>query len=65
MLRANRFIDFQYSINKSKVLLGFIGPRWEQHIVSELDSALNKWIDAVPDHCEPFYHSMLLYADTA
>lgn len=42
----------QYSINKSKVLLGFIGPRWEQHIVSELDSALNKWIDAVPDHCK-------------
>ena len=42
----------QYSINKSKVLLGFIGPRWEQHIVSELDSALNKWIDAVPDHRE-------------
>jgi hypothetical protein len=43
-------LDRQYSINKSKVLLGFIGPRWEQHIVSELDSALNKWIDAVPDH---------------
>lgn len=33
-------------------MLGFIGPRWEQHIVSELDSALNKWIDAVPDHRE-------------
>ncbi|QRV74945.1 Fungal specific transcription factor domain [Ceratobasidium sp. AG-Ba] len=39
-----------YSINKSKILLGFVGPQWEQHIVAELDSALNKWIDSVPDH---------------
>lgn len=42
----------QYSINKSKILLGFVGPQWEQHIVAELDSALNKWIDTVPDHCK-------------
>ncbi|KAI0324843.1 hypothetical protein GY45DRAFT_1391050, partial [Cubamyces sp. BRFM 1775] len=39
-----------YSINKSKILLGFVGPEWEQRIVAELDSALNKWIDLVPDH---------------
>ncbi|KAF7967970.1 hypothetical protein HWV62_32437 [Athelia sp. TMB] len=39
-----------YSINKSKIMLGFVGPKWEQHIVAELDSALNKWIDSVPDH---------------
>ncbi len=25
-----------YTINKSKVLLGFVGPQWEQHIVTEL-----------------------------
>lgn len=45
----------QYSINKSKALLGFVGQQWEQHIVAELDSALNKWIDSVPDHrtCPP------------
>ena len=30
-------------------MLGFVGPQWEQHIVAELDSALNKWIDSVPD----------------
>ncbi|KAI0771317.1 fungal-specific transcription factor domain-containing protein [Trametes elegans] len=41
-----------YSINKSKALLGFVGQQWEQHIVAELDSALNKWIDSVPDHRE-------------
>jgi hypothetical protein len=40
----------QYSINKSKALLGFVGQQWEQHIVAELDSALNKWVDSVPDH---------------
>jgi len=40
----------QYSINKLKVLLGFVGQQWEQQIVAELDSALNKWIDGVPDH---------------
>ncbi|KAJ3558753.1 hypothetical protein NM688_g738 [Phlebia brevispora] len=39
-----------YAINKSKSLLGFSGPDWEQHIVTELDSALNKWVDTVPDH---------------
>ena len=40
----------QYSINKPKILLGFLGPESEQHIVAELDSALNKWADSVPDH---------------
>ena len=40
----------QYSINKSKQTLGYVGPEWEQRIVAELDSALNKWIDTVPEH---------------
>ncbi|KAG5732476.1 Transcriptional activator protein acu-15 [Termitomyces sp. T112] len=39
-----------YSINRSKVMLGFVGKQWEQHIVAELDSALNKWVDSIPDH---------------
>jgi len=39
-----------YSINKSKIFLGFVGPHWEQHIVAELDSALNEWVDTVPEH---------------
>ncbi|KIJ60357.1 hypothetical protein HYDPIDRAFT_117261 [Hydnomerulius pinastri MD-312] len=53
-LKLNHILAFAlrtiYSINKSKILLGFVGQQWEQHIVAELDSALNKWIDAVPDH---------------
>jgi hypothetical protein len=47
MLRIPR----QYSINKSKVLLGFVRQEWEQRVVSELDSALNQWFDSVPAHC--------------
>jgi hypothetical protein len=27
-----------------------VGPQWQQHIVAELDSALNKWVDSVPDY---------------
>ncbi|KAF9220414.1 hypothetical protein BS17DRAFT_344209 [Gyrodon lividus] len=53
-LKLNHILAFAlrtiYSINKSKVLLGFVGQQWEQHIVAELDSALNRWIDAVPHH---------------
>ncbi|KAH9851368.1 fungal-specific transcription factor domain-containing protein [Lenzites betulinus] len=39
-----------YSINKSKLRMGFVGHEWEEQTVSELDSLLNKWIDTVPDH---------------
>ncbi|KIK66923.1 hypothetical protein GYMLUDRAFT_239127 [Collybiopsis luxurians FD-317 M1] len=39
-----------YAINKSKILLGFGGEQWQQHIVAELDSALNQWVDSIPDH---------------
>lgn len=53
-LKLNHILAFAlrtiYSINKLKVLLGFVGQQWEQQIVAELDSALNKWIDTVPDH---------------
>ncbi|KAE9398887.1 hypothetical protein BT96DRAFT_957454 [Gymnopus androsaceus JB14] len=60
-----------YAINKSKILMGFGGEQWEQHIVAELDSALNQWVDSVPDHLrwdpnrenEIFFHqSVMLYS---
>lgn len=60
-----------YSINKSKILLGLAGQQWEQHIVAEIDSALNKWVDNVSDHLrwdphQPnrtfFGQSVILYA---
>ncbi|KAJ3553324.1 hypothetical protein NP233_g12670 [Leucocoprinus birnbaumii] len=53
-LKLNQVLAFSlrtiYSINKSKILLGFVGDQWEQHIVAELDSALNHFVDSVPDH---------------
>ncbi|KZT07879.1 uncharacterized protein LAESUDRAFT_724338 [Laetiporus sulphureus 93-53] len=54
LIKLHRILFFAlrtiYSITKSKALLGFVGQQWEQHIVAEIDSALNKWIDSVPDH---------------
>ncbi|KAI0319726.1 fungal-specific transcription factor domain-containing protein [Amylostereum chailletii] len=56
-----------YSINKSKVILGFIGPDWEQHTVAELDSALNQWVDSVPDHIrwDPAREDTLFFMQSA
>ncbi|KAL4064599.1 fungal-specific transcription factor domain-containing protein [Scleroderma citrinum] len=61
-----------YSISKHKAVFGYSGPQWEERVVAELDSALNKWIDAVPDHLRwdphkdvntPFFtQSCVLYA---
>ncbi|KIY44463.1 hypothetical protein FISHEDRAFT_26436, partial [Fistulina hepatica ATCC 64428] len=39
-----------YCTNKYLVLAGHTGPQWEQHIVSTLDSELNKWFDTIPEH---------------
>ncbi|KAF8315626.1 hypothetical protein DL93DRAFT_2057071 [Clavulina sp. PMI_390] len=39
-----------YSTDKSKILLGFGGEKWDQHFVSELDSRMNQWADTVPVH---------------
>ena len=40
----------QYSTKKSRIILGYVGKGWEQRIVMALDSALNKWVDYVPEH---------------
>ncbi|KAJ7760594.1 fungal-specific transcription factor domain-containing protein [Mycena metata] len=56
-LRLHQILSFAlrtiYSINNSKVLLGLSkgdDSDWEHRIVVELDSALNKWFDDLPDH---------------
>ena len=41
---------YQYATNKSRILYGFVGQQWEEHIVSELDSTLNSWMLKLPDH---------------
>lgn len=53
----------QYSINKSKVLLGYVGPQWQQNIVAQLDSALNKWIENIPDHRKSNFFCVFAYTD--
>ena len=35
-------------------MLGLVGHSWGKRIVSEIDSALNKWVDTIPDHRAPF-----------
>ncbi|KAF5363184.1 hypothetical protein D9758_008334 [Tetrapyrgos nigripes] len=53
-LKLNKILAFALR-TISKILLGFAGPEWEQQLVTELDSAMNQWIDSVPDHCEPCF----------
>jgi hypothetical protein len=41
----------QFSINKSKAKLGFVGPDWERKVVAQIDSAMDKWLESLPAHC--------------
>lgn len=59
-----------YSVNKFKASLGESSNQWESEVVAKLDSALNQWVDLVPDHLrwDPsrqdntfFYQSSTLY----
>jgi len=57
-LKLSEIIGFMsrtlYSSKKSKTLSGIIGEEWESRIVTELDSALNKWKDSLPQHRKYF-----------
>nr|VWP00236.1 Mannitol 1-phosphate dehydrogenase [Ganoderma boninense] len=44
---ANRTI---FTTNKSRVQQGHSDEQWEQRMVIELDSVLNKWADSLPHH---------------
>ncbi|KAK7023129.1 Zn(2)-C6 fungal-type domain-containing protein, partial [Favolaschia claudopus] len=39
-----------YASHKSRVLLGLVGPEWEQRTVAELDSAMNEFTSSIPSH---------------
>ena len=47
---AGRALRTIYAIGKAKAMRGFVGWQWDQFIVSELDSALNEWLDTIPKH---------------
>ncbi|KAJ7186463.1 hypothetical protein C8R46DRAFT_1273061 [Mycena filopes] len=54
-LRLNNILAFAlkmlYTLNKTKRALALRDAHWEEHIVAELDSALNTWVDsAIPAH---------------
>ncbi|KAJ7212816.1 fungal-specific transcription factor domain-containing protein [Mycena haematopus] len=74
-LRLNNILAFGlktlYSLNKTKKLLAYRDDAWEEHIVAEIDSALNGWIEGIPSHLcwDPnrrdnafFDQSVLLYS---
>ncbi|KAL0574794.1 Gypsy retrotransposon integrase-like protein 1 [Marasmius crinis-equi] len=41
-----------YAVRKTDMWtrMGISGPEWTKKIVAELDSALNAWVDTIPDH---------------
>ena len=49
----------QYSSNKSKVQLAHSDQQWEERIVAELDSGLNKWATSLPSHCKLLFPCLL------
>jgi len=50
-----------YSNKKSKLLTGLIGGQWEERVVTELDSSMNKWKDSLPDHCSYCFFMIQLH----
>ncbi|KAG8690715.1 hypothetical protein FRC09_011873 [Ceratobasidium sp. 395] len=38
----------QFALNKSKIRLGFGSPEWEAHLVMQIDSDLNAWLENIP-----------------
>ncbi|KAJ7607700.1 hypothetical protein FB45DRAFT_763887, partial [Roridomyces roridus] len=55
-LRLNNLLGFSlkmlYSLAKTKELLAVRNDKWEEHLVAELDSALNAWVDDLPNHLQ-------------
>ncbi|KAH9478723.1 putative transcriptional regulatory protein [Psilocybe cubensis] len=41
-----------YSEKKSKFLPSFVGKEWEEKVITELDSSMNKWKNNLPDHLQ-------------
>ncbi|KAI5890058.1 uncharacterized protein SCHCODRAFT_02690076 [Schizophyllum commune H4-8] len=39
-----------YTINRTQLFAGVIEEGWERQVIAELDSALNKWQGALPEH---------------
>ncbi|KIY53890.1 hypothetical protein FISHEDRAFT_32485 [Fistulina hepatica ATCC 64428] len=42
--------SFYWKASKYQEMTGCSGPEWEQRTVSTLDSALNEWVDSIPEY---------------
>ncbi|PWZ02906.1 hypothetical protein BCV70DRAFT_143909, partial [Testicularia cyperi] len=45
-----RTLRMVYALHKTKLRFGAHGREWDERIVTEIDSALNNWLDTVPSH---------------
>lgn len=43
-------MSLQYCIDKSKVLLGLVGPNWRESVVEQLNTAMEEWTASIPPH---------------
>ncbi|KAJ7051548.1 fungal-specific transcription factor domain-containing protein [Mycena amicta] len=54
LMALNHILAFSmkllYSLGKVRDAFSVVDESWEQHVVTELDSALNTWRDRVPEH---------------
>ena len=46
-----------YSVRRAEFWDSLSTVEWDHNVAVVLDSALNKWLEAIPDHCEFFLSS--------
>lgn len=47
---VGRTLKTIYALHKTKVRFGINSREWDERLVTEIDSALNNWLDTVPPH---------------
>ncbi|CBQ67503.1 related to transcriptional activator acu-15 [Sporisorium reilianum SRZ2] len=47
---VGRTLKTVYALHKTKIRFGINSKEWDERLVSEIDSALNIWLDTVPPH---------------
>ena len=47
---VGRTLKTVYALQKTKVRFGINSKEWDERLVTEIDSALNNWLDTVPSH---------------
>lgn len=47
---VGRTLKTVYALQKTKIRFGINSKEWDERLVTEIDSALNNWLDTVPQH---------------